>query len=138
MSENVLPMFSSRRFMVSCLIFKSFLKSIYRFIYFWPHPVLVAACGIFHCDARVLCCGTRASQASLQLWCGGSRVHGLCSCGVQAPEQVGSVVVACGLSSCGLRAQQLQCVGLVALWHVGSQFPDQRLNPHPLHWKVDS
>ena len=31
------------------------------------------------------------------------------------------------------------CVaGLVALWHVGFQFLDQGLNPHPLHWKVDS
>ena len=22
-----------------------------------------------------------------------------------------------------------------AVWHVGSYFPDQGLNPHPLHWK---
>ena len=28
--------------------------------------------------------------------------------------------------------------GLDALWHVGSQFPDEGLNSHPLHCKVDS
>ena len=42
------------------------------------------------------------------------------------------------LSSCSTRAQQLWRVGLVALQHVGSQFPDQGSNPRPLHWKVDS
>ena len=48
-------------------------------------------------------------------------------------------VVVCGhLSSCGAQAQQLQHMGLAALWHVGSQFPDQRQNPPPLHWKADS
>ena len=46
-----------------------------------------------------------------QLWCIGSRVHRLSSHGAW---------------------------GKVALWHVGSQFPDQGLNPHPLLWKVDS
>ena len=37
--------------------------------------------------------------------------------------------------SCGTLAQWLQCLGLVALRCVGSYFPDQRLNPCPLHWK---
>ena len=32
-----------------------------------------------------------------------------------------------------LQAQQLCCSGFVAPWHVGSQFPDQGSNPHPLH-----
>ena len=32
---------------------------------------------------------------------------------------------------------QLQCEGLVALQHVGSQYPDQESNLHPPHWKVD-
>ena len=48
------------------------------------------------------------------LWCGGF-----------------SLVVACGLSS-------LWRLDLVAPRHVGSQFPNQGLNSHPLHWKVDS
>ena len=29
-------------------------------------------------------------------------------------------------------------MGLVAPQHMGSLFPDQGLNPHPLHWKADS
>ena len=40
------------------------------------------------------------------------------------------------LSSCGTQA--LERAGLVAPWHVGSQFPDQGWNPRPLHWKADS
>lgn len=32
------------------------------------------------------------------------------------------------LSSCGLKAQQLQPMGLVALWPVGFQFPNQGMN----------
>ena len=69
-------------------------------------------------------------------------------CGAQAPRgsarvslqlgRVGSVVVSCGLSSCGPRAQQLWHAGLVAPRLVGSQFPDQGSNPCPLHWEVDS
>ena len=47
-----------------------------------------------------------------------------------------SLVVACSLQ--GEQAQQLWCLGLIAPRHVGSQFPDQGLNLHPLHWKVDS
>ena len=36
-----------------------------------------------------------------------------------------------------LTALDLSC-DLVALQHVGSQFPNQRLNPQTLHWKADS
>ena len=35
------------------------------------------------------------------------------------------------LSSCGLKAQQLQHMSLVALWPVGFQFPDQGMNLCP-------
>ena len=54
-------------------------------------------------------------------------------------------------SGCGVLAQSLQCMGslveahvflehagLVALQYVGSYFPDQGANLHPLHCKVDS
>ena len=34
--------------------------------------------------------------------------------------------------------QQLQCAGLVAPLHVGSQLSSQRSNLHSLHWKADS
>ena len=33
---------------------------------------------------------------------------------------------------------QLWCRGSIALWPVGSYFPDQGSNLHPLHCKVDS
>ena len=33
---------------------------------------------------------------------------------------------------------ELLCTGLVTSQHVGSLFPDQELNAHPLNWKVDS
>ena len=77
-----------------------FLKKIFvLFIYslffknFWLHQVLVEAHGIFHCGARALCCGARAS---LQLWRTGYRARGLCNL-----QHVGSLVEACGLSIYG-------------------------------------
>ena len=41
-------------------------------------------------------------------------------------------------SSCHAQAQYLKHMGLVSLRLVGSQFPHQELNLHPLHWKADS
>ena len=35
-------------------------------------------------------------------------------------------------------AQLLWCSGLVTQQHMGSSFPGQGLNLHPLHWKADS
>ena len=43
-----------------------------------------------------------------------------------------------GVFRCGLWTLQLLCAGLVAQWHVRSQFPTQGSNPHPLHCKVNS
>ena len=43
-----------------------------------------------------------------------------------------------GFSNCGARAQLSRRAGLVAPQRVGSQFPNQGLNPHPLHCKVVS
>ena len=51
------------------------------------------------------------------LWGTDSRAHGL-ACGPLA------LVVALRLSC--------------PPWHVGSSFPDQGLNLHPLHWEADS
>ena len=76
---------------------------IYLFIYISAALVLVAACGIFCCDGWV---GSSlqhmgfslvvACRFSLQLQHTGSRARGLCSL-----RQVGSLVEALGLSSCG-------------------------------------
>ena len=41
-------------------------------------------------------------------------------------------------SSCGLRAQELWCEGLLSPWNVGPYFPSQGLNLCPLHHKADS
>ena len=43
-----------------------------------------------------------------------------------------------GFSNCGTRAQLSWRAGLVAPQRVGSQFPNQGLNPRPLHCKVNS
>ena len=48
----------------------------------------------------------------------------------------GRLAVARGLSS--FDTWVAECAGSAALCHVGSYFPDQGLNLHPLHWKVDS
>ena len=74
----------------------------------------------------------------------GSRCAGFSSCGTRAQQlwNVGSVVVAHGLSVCGL--QQLWHAGSVVVAHGLSCsaacgiFPDQGLNPCPLHWQADS
>ena len=72
--------------------------SFFFLIYFWLHWVFVAVCGLSLVAARVatLCCGAWASH------CGG-----FSRCGAWALGARASVVVARGLSSCGLRA--LEC-----------------------------
>ena len=69
MSENVLPMVSSRSFMLSCLTVKSlshlslFLCMMwgcvlfFKKIFIWLHRVLVSACKIFSCCMWTLSCG---------------------------------------------------------------------------------
>ena len=74
-----------------------------------------------------------------QLWHMGSfiAVHRpLSSCGMWAPECLGSVAATHGLSSCDVWAQELGNSVAVALLHVGSQFTNQGSNPHLLHWKA--
>lgn len=39
---------------------------------------------------------------------------------------------------CGTQAFSFPHAGLVSQKHVGSKFPDQGSNLHPLHWKADS
>ena len=74
---------------------KLIFKKMYLFsLSFWLHWVLVAACGIFCCTVL----------ASLELWCAGLLYL------VVAPDRVGSVVVARGLScptACGIFVPQL-------------------------------
>ena len=79
-----------------------FLKFI-LFIYFWLCWVFVAVRGPFL---------VAASRGYSSLWCAGFSLQWflLCSTGSRRT----------GFSSCGTRAQQLQCTGLVALRHVGS------------------
>ena len=69
-------------------------KFIYLFIYFWPRWVFVAVRGLslVAASGATLHCGARAYR------CGGF------SCGAWALGTWASVVVACGLSSCGSRA----------------------------------
>ena len=54
-------------------------------------------------------------------------------------QYLGSFIVMSKLlSSCSTRDQQLRRCGLVAPWHVGSEFPNQGSNLRPLPWKADS
>ena len=54
------------------------------------------------------------------------------------------LIVACGICPCGTQAPELWYMrapkhsGLNAPQHVGFQFPNQGLNPNPLHCKADS
>ena len=71
------------------------------FIYFWLHWVLVAAHRIFTAVWGLFVAVCRL----LSSCCVQAAVHRLSSCGVQAPECVGSVVVAHGLNcpaACGI------------------------------------
>ena len=72
-----------------------YLFKFYLFVYLWLHWVFVAARGLSLVAVRraTLCCGVWASH------CGG-----FSCCGAQALDAWALVVVAHGLSSCGLRA----------------------------------
>ena len=94
-----------------------FLKNLFiLFTYFWLHWVFVLCTGFLQLRraGTPLRCSARASHCS-----------GFSCCGAWALGARASVVIAHGLSSCGsqasrAQAQQLWCMGLVALQHVGS------------------
>ena len=94
-------------------------KFIYLFTYLWLCWVFVSVRGL----SLVVASGGHSS-----LWCAGlsaqaSHYHSLSCCGAQAgSRRAGSVTMAHGPScsvACGI-------------------FPDQGLNPSPLHWQADS
>ena len=58
-----------------------------------------------------------------------SRRELLSSCGAQDSQ-------CCGFSYCGAKA--LGLMGFTSSFHSRVIFPDQGLNPRPLHWQVDS
>ena len=81
------------------LLVSSFVFNIYLFS-FWLHRVLVEACGIFVAACRIFslqCAGFSLQRAGFSLVV----ASGLSCCSAQAPEHMGSVVVAHGLCSCG-------------------------------------
>ena len=97
--------------------------------------------------ASGLCCGTRALSSCSEQGLLFVAVHGLLTAvaSLAAEQQAlgtwASVVVVCGLSSCG---SWLQSAGSVVVAHglscsvARGILPDQGSNPHPLHWQVDS
>ena len=111
--------------------------NIYIFLNYLIYSFL-AALGIFCCTWAFSGCGAWASHHR------GSSCCGARALGTRAPA-----VVACSLSSCGARAQQLWLAGSKVqaqqLWrtgpaaprHVGPP-PDQGSNPCPLHRQADS
>ena len=108
--------------------FLFYFNVFYLFIYFWLCWVFVVARGLSLVAASRAYSSLRCTDFSLQwlplLWSMGSRCTGFSSCSTQ-PQYLwlaGSVVVAHRLScptACGI-------------------FPDQGLNPCPLHWQADS
>ena len=91
------------------------------FIYFWLRWVFIAAHGLSLVAVRTLCCGMRASH------CGG-----FSCCGARAPGTRTSVVVACGLSSCGLWALEHRlssCGSWVQLLCSMQDLPGPELEP---------
>ena len=91
-----------------------FIYFIIIFLNFWLHWVFVAARGLS------LVAASRGCYSSLQ--CVGFSLRQLLLLQSTGSRRAGSVVVAHGLScsaACGV-------------------FPDQGLNPRPLHWQVDS
>ena len=117
--------FSGLHFLASCflLFFNKFISCIYLWL------------------VLGLCCCTGFSLVEASRGYSSVQSEGFPCCGAQAPGPWASVAAACGLSSCGPRAlehrQYSWGMGLVALQPVGSS-PDQRLNPHLLHWLEDS
>ena len=102
---------------------------IYLFYYYFL-AALGLSCGMWglRCGTWALCFG---AWASLQLWRTGSRVRGLCSCGVRGPECVGSVV--CGMQALYLRhASSVVVVRRLmpcSMWDLSSLTRDQTCLP---------
>ena len=92
---------------------------------------------IFGCVGSSLLRGgfLQLRQAGTTLLCSAQASHcsGFSCCGAQALGMQASAVVACGLQSTGSEvvAHGLSCSAACGI------FPDQGLNPRPLHWQVD-
>ena len=129
---NVLYMYLNERIYKKLITFLKIYKFIYLFINFWLCWVFVAACG----PSLVA-----ASGGYSLLQCATSHCSGFSCCGARALGTWASVVVAHGLSSCGLWAleRRLSSCGTQAsllrgMWNL----PRPGLGPCPLHWQVDS
>ena len=98
---------------------------IYLSIYFWLHWVFIAACGL----SLVMASG---GYSSLQY--AGFSLQWLLLLQNTGSRHTGSVVVVCRLQSAGsvVVAHGLSCSAACGI------FPDQGLNPSPLHWQADS
>ena len=112
---------SPHRFLCQNLFFNCIL-----FYVFWLCWVFIAAHG--------LPLVTASMGATLHCIARASHCDGFSCCGEQALGVRASVIVAHGLSSCGVgsSAHGLSCSAACGI------FPDQGLNPCPLHWKADS
>ena len=113
------------------------LKGFY--IYIHTHIYICYLCSRVWVWSQLQHVGSFIGHEGSSLWCMGFSlivVRGLQRAQGHQLQHTGSLVVACGLQS--VCAYQFRRVGLVTPWHVGSQFPDQRSNPRPLHCKMDS
>ena len=108
----------TRLFTIALFLFFFINLLIYIFIYFWLSWVFIAAHGLSLVVASggysLLRCAGFPLWWLLLLRSTGSRPAGFSSCGSWALERRLSCSMACGI------------------------FPDQGLNPCPLHWQADS
>ena len=124
-SVHVLGMTSSE----NCISFLEMVIGV-KVLKVFPKPMsfLLYTLFLFFGILAALClwCSTQAfSSCGSQLWSAGSRVREFTSCNTWAFQL-------------WRMALSIPVLSLVAPWHVGSQLPDQGLNPCPLHWKRDS
>ena len=99
------------------IVHSSSFNTFFLFIYlFWLCWVLIAAHGLSLVAASGGCFLLQCAGFSLWwlplLWSRGSRCVGFSSCSTQAQQLQHT--------DCRAQAQQLWCMGLVALWHEGS------------------
>ena len=115
-------------------LFLSYMKAhLYQLLFIKPKILFIClsliVSGLHCCVQSFSSCSEQGQLSSSGAWA--SHCSGFSCCGAQALGHAGSVVAAHGLQSLAV-AHGLICSTAHGI------FPDQRLNPHPLHWQGDS
>ena len=101
--------------------------------------LFLAALGLRCCARALSSCGELGATLRCSAWA--SHCGGFSCCGARALGAWASVVVARGLSSCGLQAPERRlssCGARLSCSAACGILPDQGSNPCPLNWQADS